>query len=97
MTIPLVVHIVWRGPEENLSEEQIQSQLDVLNEDFRALNSDIGGVPGVFAGDVADMEIEFCLVAATRTQTTFANISNLYSGGRRRVSPSNGRFAARLG
>ena len=89
ITIPLAVHIIWRNPEENLSEEQIQSQLGVLNEDFRALNSDIGGVPGVFAGDVADMEIEFCLVAVTRTQTTFANISNLYSGGRRRVCHSD--------
>ena len=85
ITIPLVVHIVWYGPEENLTDEQIQSQLEVLNEDFRALNSEIASVPGPFAGDVADMEIEFCLVAVTRTQTSFPNIADLYSGGRRRV------------
>ena len=85
ITIPLVVHIVWYEPEENLSDAQIQSQAAVLNQDFRALNSEIASVPGPFAGDVADMEIEFCLVAVTRTQTSFPNIANLYSGGRRRA------------
>ncbi|MCB0580825.1 MAG: zinc-dependent metalloprotease [Phaeodactylibacter sp.] len=85
ITIPIAVHIVWSNPQENISDAQVQSQVDVLNEDFRARNPEIPTVPGPFAGDVADMEIEFCLVAVTRTQTAFANIANLYAGGRRRV------------
>lgn len=85
ITIPLVVHIVWHSPEENISDAQVQSQVEVLNEDFRALNNGLSSVPGVFADEVADMEIEFCLVAITRTQTTFTGIANLYSGGLRRV------------
>ena len=43
ITIPVVVHILHRGEAigtvRNLSEAQIQSQIDVLNEDFRRLNS----------------------------------------------------------
>ncbi|MCB9267454.1 MAG: T9SS type A sorting domain-containing protein [Lewinellaceae bacterium] len=85
ITIPLVVHIVWHTQEENLSEAQVQSQADVLNADFRALNTEIPSVPAVFAAAVADMEIEFCLVATTRTQTPYAGIANLYANGQRRV------------
>lgn len=40
ITIPVVVHIVWRDAVENISDAQVQSQLKVLNEDFRKKNSD---------------------------------------------------------
>jgi len=89
ITIPLVVHVVWNSPAENISDAQIQSQVEVLNRDFRATNVEIPTVPAVFAPDVADMEIEFCLVAITRTQTGFAGIANLFSGGQRRVCHSS--------
>ncbi len=85
ITIPLVVHVVWHTPEENISDAQAQSQVDVLNEDFRAMNDGLSSVPGVFADEAADMEIEFCLVAITRTRTSFSGIANLYAEGMRRV------------
>ena len=34
VTIPVVFHVIWNIEAENISEEQIQSQLDVLNEDL---------------------------------------------------------------
>src|SRR5947207_1794051 len=40
VTIPVVVHVVYHTPSENISDQQIQSQIDVLNEDFRMMNSD---------------------------------------------------------
>ena len=33
-TIPVVVHVVWRTASQNISDAQVQSQIDVLNEDF---------------------------------------------------------------
>ena len=45
VTIPIVVHIVWKTPEQNISNEQILSQIEVLNQDFRALNSNLDQVP----------------------------------------------------
>ena len=36
-TIDVIVHVVHRTDEENVSDEQVQSQIDVLNRDFRAL------------------------------------------------------------
>ena len=37
ITIPVVVHVVYYNSTENISTAQVQSQIDVLNEDFRRL------------------------------------------------------------
>lgn len=60
-TIPVVFHVVWNTTAENISDAQVLSQLDVLNEDFRRLNADWTGTPSVFQSSVADSEINFCL------------------------------------
>ncbi len=59
--IPVVVHVVSNTPTQDISEAQINSQIDVLNRDFRATNPDISTVPAVFAGLVADSRMEFFL------------------------------------
>ena len=65
ITIPVVVHIVHDGDNigisENISDAQILSQIEVLNEDFRRLNSDAANTPSQFQSIAADFEIEFCL------------------------------------
>ena len=38
VTIPVVFHVLYNTDAENISEAQIMSQLDILNEDFRRLN-----------------------------------------------------------
>jgi hypothetical protein len=48
VTIPVVVHIVYNTAAQNISNQQIQSQLDVLNRDFRKLNADAASTPSVF-------------------------------------------------
>ena len=80
-TVPVVVHVVYSSasPEQNLTIEQIRSQIEVLNRDFRRLNPDTATVPSVFQGSVADARVEFALAAidpdgnatdgVTRTQT----------------------------
>jgi len=35
ITIPVVVHVVYYNSTENISTAQVQSQIDILNEDFR--------------------------------------------------------------
>ena len=59
--IPVVVHIVWNTAEEDISDEQVFSQIEVLNQDFRATNVEVPGIPSVFQALVADVEMEFCL------------------------------------
>ena len=60
ITISVIFHVVWKEEEENISEEQILSQMEVLNDDFRALN-DQSNVSFGFQDDIADTEIEFCI------------------------------------
>nr|MBX2871243.1 zinc metalloprotease [Saprospiraceae bacterium] len=63
ITIPVVFHIVYNTAEENISDAQIQSQIDILNEDFRRLNADAVNTPVDFQGVAADVEIQFCLAS----------------------------------
>jgi len=61
ITIPVVVHVVWNTNSENISDTQIFSQIEVLNNDFRRTNVDAINTPSVWQGIAADCEIEFCL------------------------------------
>ncbi|UPS92476.1 GEVED domain-containing protein [Bizionia sp. M204] len=59
ITLPVVVHVLYRNSTENISVAQIQSQLDVLNEDFRRTNPDADNT----WSQAADTQIEFCLAS----------------------------------
>ena len=61
ITIPVVVHVVWNTNSENISDAQIFSQIEILNNDFRRTNVDIINTPTVWQDIAADCEIEFCL------------------------------------
>ncbi|WP_305847269.1 M43 family zinc metalloprotease [Micromonospora sp. KC207] len=83
--IPVVVHVVYQDDRQNISDDQIHSQLAVLNADYRAANSDVGAVPAPFCDLVGDAQIEFHLATAgpdgkpttgiTRTPTSVAQFS----------------------
>lgn len=78
VTIPLVVHVVWKNSAENISDAQIQSQIEVLNRDFNAENEEVATLPAQFDHLSANLEISFCLTAITRTQTAFNGIGNAF-------------------
>jgi|SRR3990172_1110512 len=65
--IPVVVHVIHFGEPvgtgRNLSVAEINSQIQVLNEDFRRLNSDINSTPAAFRGVSDDPLVQFCLAS----------------------------------
>lgn len=61
ITIPVVVHVVYNTASQNISNAQVQSQIDVLNADFHKLNADLSKVPAPWTSLVADCNIQFCL------------------------------------
>ena len=84
VTIPVVVHIVYNDPSENISTAQIISQIDVLNKDFRRLNLDANNT----WQQAADTGIEFCLAtvdpsgkSTTGITRTYTNASSFASNG----------------
>ncbi|MEX1001166.1 MAG: M43 family zinc metalloprotease [Crocinitomicaceae bacterium] len=79
-TIPVVVHIVYKTPEENLADSIIFNQIEELNRAFRRLNADTVNMRLDFAPIVGDSYIQFELATTdpdgnptngiTRTLTT---------------------------
>ncbi|MDQ3784906.1 MAG: zinc metalloprotease [Actinomycetota bacterium] len=63
ITIPTVVHVVYKRDRENIAKEQIKSQIEVLNGDFRASNADSSKVPDAWKGLVGEAKIEFVLAS----------------------------------
>lgn len=61
ITIPVVVHVVYRTQEENISDQQILSQIQVLNEDFQRLNADRNQTPSEFLSAATNTGISFQL------------------------------------
>lgn len=68
--IPVIVNVLYRTASENISDAQIQSQIDVLNEDFNAQNADFASVPALFSGVKANVGITFVLEGTYRKATT---------------------------
>jgi hypothetical protein len=79
VTIPVVVHVLWNDPMENVSDAQIQSQIDVLNEDFRLLNADSLDPSHPFWVHTADTEIEFCLASVDPNGNPTNGITRTYT------------------
>lgn len=74
-TIPVVVHIIHEGEavgtDRNIPLARVQSQIDVLNEDFRRM----AGTPGFNNHpDGADIEIEFCLAEQAPDGTPLSEV-----------------------
>jgi hypothetical protein len=61
ITIPVVVHVVYRRDAENISKQQINTQITVLNRDYRATNPDKSNVPAPWQSLVTDAKVEFAL------------------------------------
>jgi hypothetical protein len=82
--IPVVVHIIHFGEAigtgRNISDAQIRSQIEVLNQDYRRLNANRTATPFAFQSVAGDARIEFRLACLdpngastsgiTRTRTT---------------------------
>lgn len=75
VNIPVYVHVIYSNSNENISDAQINSQIAVLNNDFRRNNSDANNTPSEFSGVAADTEITFTLA------NTFRNASSTTSWG----------------
>ncbi len=80
--VPVVVHVVHSNLSQNISAEQVASQIAVLNEDFAGRNADLISVPPVWRDALGNGRIVFDLAdrdpsgaattGITRTSTSTA-------------------------
>ena len=63
--IPIVVHIIHNGEPvgtgTNLSEAQVQSQINVLNKDYQRINADAANTPAEFLPVAGSVDVQFVL------------------------------------
>ncbi|TND07594.1 MAG: hypothetical protein FD123_3146 [Bacteroidetes bacterium] len=89
LTIPTVVHVLYKNATQNISDQQVYSQIASLNADYRRLNADTVNTLPVFDTLAADIEIEFCLATVdpqgnptngiTRTSTAGGQLFGYFS------------------
>lgn len=79
-TIPVVFHIVHKNGVENISDEQIYSALDILNEDFSMTNPDLVNVPEAFVDLIANANINFKLAKQAPDGNCSNGINRYFSG-----------------
>ncbi|RKS53330.1 pregnancy-associated plasma protein-A [Gillisia mitskevichiae] len=90
ISIPVVVTVVYSNSQENISQAQIDSQIAVMNADFRKNNSDASNTPSEFASLVADTEVQFTLAGVRRfsSSTTQWGTNDAVKGQYPPVSPA---------
>ena len=67
INIPVIVHVLYKTVGQNISDAQVISQINALNQDYRLKNANAVNIPGVFKGLAADTKINFCLAQVDPT------------------------------
>ena len=70
IVIPVVVHVIYRTAAENISDAQVASQIDILNEDFSNTNADRTTVPAEFQDEQTSVGVKFVLDRIIRKQSS---------------------------
>src|SRR5258706_12817966 len=79
ITIPVIVHILYPYPGENISDDLVKSQLTALNRDFRKTNADTTKIPPPFRPLAADCQIEFQLATVDAAGRATTGIIHKYT------------------
>jgi len=77
--IPVVFHILHLNGPENISDEQIMSAMDALNEDFNKLNEDLVDVIDEFTAIIANVGVTFKLVRLDPEGQPTTGINRIYT------------------
>ncbi|MGO4292663.1 M43 family zinc metalloprotease [Chitinophaga sp. RAB17] len=89
VSIPVVVHVVLDDTAA-VTYAQIQSQLDVLNRDYNAGNTDISLVPAVWKPLIGNTKINFCLAQRTPGDEPTSGVVKVKTGPGQSFSINNG-------
>ena len=63
ITIPVVVHVIYKTTSQNISDTQVHSQIDILNKDYGRTNTDTTHTPAPFKSQAVNTGIQFCLAS----------------------------------
>lgn len=79
ITVPVVVHIVYNTSAQNISDAQVNSQIQVLNEDYHRSNADRINTPNAFASVAGDANIQFVLAKKDPLGNNTTGITRIFT------------------
>jgi hypothetical protein len=71
-TIPVIVHVVYWTAAQNISQAQVNSQIQVLNDDYKGTGLNANTCPTPFKPLIADCNISFCLAQKAPNGSTLS-------------------------
>ncbi len=80
LTIPVVIHIVWKEEVENLSDELVESQIQMLNATYSRTNADADNLRAIFEPIAGNPNIQFELADVVRIESDVDFEVQLFSG-----------------
>lgn len=95
--IPVVIHNLYHFPEERISDEQVASQLALLNKCFRRQDANAENIPVYFKPLAADIEIEFVLAISDPRRRATTGILRKYTPIKTWTTDDKVKFAAEMG
>ncbi len=78
-TIPVVFHVIHTYGDENISKEQIDDQMKILNEAYQRLHADTTSTRTLFKGVAAKMDIEFKLARVDPSGNCTEGVTRTFS------------------
>lgn len=88
ITVPVVVHVIYNKDRDNISDDQIRSQIQVLNNDYQNIGQDVSTIPLAFRSVVGNPLLKFELAAlgpdgkpTTGIERTKSDIALFYTDG----------------
>lgn len=90
--IPVVFNVIYNTSSQNISLTQLQSQIDVLNEDFNALNSDFNSPNNPYSSVRANVGISFVLdqvIRKSSSKTSWSTNNDMKKASRGGINPTS--------
>ena len=95
--IPVVVHILYHYPSEKISDAQVMSQIQALNQNFRRRMADTVNTPSYFKPLAADCGIEFQLAISDPLRRATTGIVRKYTPVKEWQADDKMKFSAEMG
>lgn len=79
ISIPIVYHVLYNTPTQNISEARLKAQIDKLNEDYNRFNADTVNTRNVFQSRTKQLKINFFLANVDPYGNPTTGINRIYT------------------
>ena len=96
LTIPVVVHVIYRTNSQNIPMQQVLDQIDVLNADFGRTNADASNTPVIYSGVASSTDVQFCLANRDPNGNETNGVTRTFTNKTSMIYPTDDAFLKSL-